>query len=65
MNTVARRTTEQNPADFSPGAAGVPSVAAMQGIERVFGAQPVVVHRDEARVLQKLKTLAAAGGAEW
>src|SRR4029077_18149624 len=33
--------------------------------ERVIGAQPVAVHRDEAKVLQKLKALAAAAGDDW
>lgn len=37
-----------------------------QGIaERVIGAQPVAVHRDEAKILQKLSALAAAAGADW
>lgn len=34
-------------------------------LDRVFGAQQVAVYRDEARVLQKLKTLAAAAGSDW
>ena len=33
--------------------------------ERVIGAQPVAVHRDEQRILQKLATLAAASGSDW
>ena len=33
--------------------------------ERVFGAQPVAVHRDEGKILQKLKSLAAAAGDDW
>lgn len=33
--------------------------------ERMFGAQQVAVYRDEARVLQKLKVLAAAAGEDW
>jgi len=33
--------------------------------ERVVGAQPVAVHRDEQKVLQKLATLAAAAGSDW
>ena len=33
--------------------------------ERVIGAQPVSVYRDEARILQKLATLAAAAGTDW
>lgn len=38
--------------------AGAPS-------ERTFGAVAVAVQRDEARVLQKLKTLSAAAGSDW
>jgi hypothetical protein len=33
--------------------------------ERVIGAQPVAVYRDEAKILQKLKALAAAAGSDW
>jgi hypothetical protein len=33
--------------------------------ERVIGAQPVEVYRDEAKVLQKLTALAAAAGPDW
>jgi hypothetical protein len=33
--------------------------------ERVIGAQPVAVYRDEQKVLQKLATLAAAAGTDW
>jgi len=33
--------------------------------ERVFGAVDVAVHRDEARIFQKLKALAAAAGSDW
>ncbi len=33
--------------------------------ERIVGAQAVAVHRDETRVLGKLKALAAAAGGEW
>lgn len=33
--------------------------------ERVIGAQPVAVYRDEQRILQKLSTLAAAAGSDW
>jgi hypothetical protein len=33
--------------------------------ERVIGAQPVAVHRDEQKILQKLATLAAAAGTDW
>jgi hypothetical protein len=33
--------------------------------ERVIGAQPVAVYRDEQKVLQKLAALAAAAGSDW
>jgi hypothetical protein len=33
--------------------------------ERVIGAQPVAVYRDETRILQKLAALAAAAGSDW
>jgi hypothetical protein len=33
--------------------------------DRVFGAQPVAVYRDEARILQKLAALGAAAGDDW
>lgn len=33
--------------------------------ERVIGAQPVAVYRDEQRILQKLSSLAAAAGSDW
>jgi hypothetical protein len=33
--------------------------------ERVIGAQPVAVYRDEQKILQKLSALAAAAGNDW
>jgi hypothetical protein len=43
-----------------------PSVAPMVSPgDRVFGAQQVAVHRDEARILQKLAALGAAAGDDW
>lgn len=33
--------------------------------ERVIGAQPVAVYRDEQKILQKLTALAAAAGSDW
>lgn len=33
--------------------------------ERVIGAQPVQVYRDESKILQKLTALAAAAGTDW
>lgn len=41
------------------------AVAFSAPTDRVFGAQQVAVRRDEARVLQKLRTLAAAAGENW
>jgi hypothetical protein len=41
-------------------------VRATSGLaERIIGAQPVAVHRDEQKILQKLATLAAAAGTDW
>jgi hypothetical protein len=49
-----------------PAGGGHALVRPTSGIaERVIGAQPVAVHRDEQRVLQKLNTLAAAAGPDW
>lgn len=39
--------------------------AVVAGLPAVFGAQAVAVHRDEAKVLQKLKVLASAAGDDW
>jgi hypothetical protein len=33
--------------------------------ERVIGAQPVAVYRDETKILQKLSAMAAAAGTDW
>jgi hypothetical protein len=33
--------------------------------EHVIGAQPVAVYRDEQKILQKLRALAAAAGSDW
>jgi hypothetical protein len=33
--------------------------------DRVIGAQPVAVYRDDAKILQKLSALAAAAGTDW
>jgi hypothetical protein len=41
-----------------------PSVANIGG-ERIVGAQPVAVYRDEVRVLQKLTALGATVGSNW
>jgi hypothetical protein len=42
-----------------------PGIGHNSGLPAVFGAQAVAVHRDEARVLQKLKVLASAAGDDW
>lgn len=45
---------------------GQAMVKPTQGLaERVIGAQPVAVFRDEGRILQKLTALAAAAGSDW
>lgn len=41
------------------------AVAINSSLPAVFGAQAVAVHRDEAKVLQKLKVLASAAGDDW
>lgn len=52
--------------DRPPTAPGYALVRPTSGIsERVIGAQPVAVHRDEQKVLQKLASLAAAAGSDW
>jgi hypothetical protein len=33
--------------------------------ERVIGAQPVAIYRDEPKIMAKLKTMAAAAGKDW
>ena len=49
-----------------PQAHGHALVRPTSGIaERVIGAQPVAVHRDETLILKKLSALAAAAGSEW
>ena len=47
------------------GGAMVPAMQGAQQSNLVFGAQAVAVHRDEARILQKVKVLAAAAGDDW
>jgi hypothetical protein len=34
-------------------------------VERVVGAQQVAVHRDEQKILEKIKVLASAAGSDW
>jgi hypothetical protein len=49
-----------------PAAAGHALVRPTSGLaERVIGAQPVAVYRDEQKILQKLSALAAAAGSDW
>jgi len=43
----------------------VPGIGHNSQLPAVFGAQAVAVHRDESRVLQKLKVLASAAGDDW
>jgi len=43
----------------------IPQQAFSVGGDRIVGAQQVAVHRDEARVLSKLRALAAAAGDDW
>ncbi len=46
--------------------ARAPQLMAQGGLsERTFGAVAVAVHRDETRILSKLKALAAAAGDDW
>jgi hypothetical protein len=47
------------------GGAMVPAAQGAQPTNLVFGAQAVAVHRDEARILQRLKVLASAAGDDW
>jgi hypothetical protein len=64
---LAEFTNAKNePHQPTQGGGGQALVRQTQGLaERVIGAQPVAVYRDEAKVLQKLKTLAAAAGPDW
>jgi hypothetical protein len=56
--------TGAQPNQPTPG--GHALVRPTQGIaDRVIGAQPVAVYRDEAKILQKLSALAAAAGSDW
>lgn len=43
----------------------IPQQAFSVGGDRIIGAQAVAVYRDEARVMGKLRALAAAAGSEW
>lgn len=43
----------------------VPSGVFAAPAERVFGAQPVAVKRDDSEILRKLKVMAAAAGEDW
>jgi hypothetical protein len=41
------------------------SAAAPEAFDRVHGAQPVAVHRDLGRIMERLRVLAAAAGSDW
>lgn len=68
MTDIDSRNLQEfaNPGDRQSTPAGYALVRPTSGIsERVIGAQPVAVHRDDQKVFQKLATLAAAAGADW
>jgi hypothetical protein len=72
MNDIERRDQRKALDEFANAGAqpnqpqGHALVRPTTGIsERVIGAQPVAVYRDEARILQKLGALAAAAGSDW
>lgn len=46
-------------------AAQLPAVMPPSSLPQVYGAQQLAVHRDEARVLRRIRELAAAAGEEW
>jgi len=74
MNDLERSDRARDLADFA-NAAGQPNQPVPSGhalvrpttgiADRVIGAQPVAVMRDEAKILQKLTALAAAAGSDW
>lgn len=41
------------------------TMAPASPVERVVGAQQVAVHRDEQKILEKIKVLASAAGSDW
>jgi hypothetical protein len=47
------------------GGAALVTMSSPAPIERVIGAQKMAIYRDEQRILERLKVLAAAAGAEW
>jgi hypothetical protein len=57
LDTLAKNDTE--------GTSIVPAGVFGAPAERVFGAQPVAVQRDDAGILQKIKVMAAAAGDDW
>ena len=75
MNNPIERTEQRKALEDFANAGGQPNqpppgghalVRPTQGVaDRVIGAQPVAVYRDEAKILQKLSALAAAAGADW
>jgi hypothetical protein len=74
MNDLERSDRARDLADFA-NAAGQPNQPIPGGhaimrtttglADRVIGAQPVAVYRDEGKILQKLTALAAAAGTDW
>ena len=59
LDTFARETETRRGGDV------IPMSPFQAPTDRVFGAQAVAVFRDEAKVLSKLKFLAAAAGTDW
>lgn len=52
-------------ADDEVGTSIVPAGVFAAPAERVFGAQPVAIKRDDGDILKKLKAMAAAAGDDW
>ncbi len=69
MNDIIERDIDMADAfqEMPTGSAALQAPASQTIInqERSFGAQKVAVYRDEARVMQKIKSLAAAVGEDW
>src|SRR5215831_14566188 len=64
-NAGAQQNQPEHPAERQQ-SSGHALVRPTTGLaERVIGAQPVAVMRDETKVLQKLSALAAAAGSDW
>ncbi|WP_287138983.1 hypothetical protein [Mesorhizobium sp.] len=71
MNTTATREERRSALDefaakVPPTRQDIVAVSAVASpVHQVYGAQPVAVHRDEGKVLSKIRTLAAAAGEDW